>query len=97
MREVFAPSAFSPNNDGVNDIFYLQGKGDAKVIYLRIFDRWGNQVFQIQNGRLNDQSQGWNGIVNEKIVPSQSFIYIAEIEFLDGTRKRLSGEISLIK
>ncbi|MDX1941828.1 MAG: gliding motility-associated C-terminal domain-containing protein [Saprospiraceae bacterium] len=97
VREVFAPSAFSPNNDGVNDIFYLQGKGDAKVIYLRIFDRWGNQVFQIQNGRLNDQSQGWNGKTNGKIVPSQSFIYIAEIEFLDGTRKRLSGEISLIK
>lgn len=97
VRNIFAPTAFSPNNDGVNDVFYLQGKSDAKILYLRIFDRWGNQVFQVQNGVLNDQTFGWDGKVNSKMVSNQAFIYVAELEFPDGVRKRLSGEVALIK
>jgi len=93
VREIFAPTAFSPNNDGVNDIFYLQGKREARIIYFRIFDRWGNQVFEVQNGILNDLTFGWNG----KNGSNQTFIYVAEIEFLDGAKKRLSGEVSLVK
>lgn len=97
VRNIFAPTAFSPNNDGINDIFYLQGKSDAKVIYLRIFDRWGNQVFHVQNGLLNDPIYGWNGSVRSKLVSPQTFAYVAELEFPDGIRKRLQGEVSLVK
>lgn len=97
VRHIFAPTAFSPNNDGVNDIFYLQGKINTRIIYLRIFDRWGNQVFQVQNGILNDPNFGWNGSVQSKFVPSQSFVYLAEIEFPDGVKKQISGEVALLR
>jgi gliding motility-associated-like protein len=93
LRKVYAPTAFSPNGDGVNDVFYLQGKGAAKIVYLRIFDRWGNQVFAVQNGALNEVNSGWNG----KNGAAQTYVYVAEIEFLDGVKKRLRGEVALLK
>ncbi|MFN7118545.1 MAG: T9SS type B sorting domain-containing protein, partial [Saprospiraceae bacterium] len=97
VRQIYAPTAFSPNGDGVNDIFYLQGKYAAKIIYFRIFDRWGNQIFQVQNGVLNDPDFGWNGQVAGQQINAQAYLYMAEIEFADGIKQRLSGEVSLIK
>ncbi|MBK8703006.1 MAG: gliding motility-associated C-terminal domain-containing protein [Saprospiraceae bacterium] len=51
---IYAPNAFSPNSDGINDVFYLQGKGGRSIDRLRIFDRWGNVVFDKTDGQLND-------------------------------------------
>lgn len=97
VREVFSPSAFSPNGDGINDIFYLQGKGDTKILYLRIFDRWGNLVFQIQNSYINDAAFGWDGTWKNKPLPAQSFIFVARLEFADQAQKQLSGEVTLLR
>lgn len=97
VRQIYVPTAFSPNGDGVNDVFYLQGKYEAKIIYLRIFDRWGNQVFQMQNGVLNDPVFGWKGQVTGNHMNTQAYLYTAEIEFADGIRKHLSGEIVAVK
>ena len=45
-RRLYAPNAFSPNDDGDNDYFFLQCPDVAALQFLKVFDRWGNLVFE---------------------------------------------------
>ncbi|HRD82001.1 MAG TPA: gliding motility-associated C-terminal domain-containing protein, partial [Saprospiraceae bacterium] len=58
---LFAPNAFSPNDDGINDVFMLfGGNGVERVAMLRIFDRWGNMMFEARDFLPGDPQFGWN-------------------------------------
>lgn len=97
VRAIFAATAFSPNGDNVNDIFYLQGSERiAQVKQLLIFDRWGNLLFDHRGGTINDVTQGWNGRFNDKIADAGTYVWIATIEFLDGKTAQFSGEVILV-
>ena len=61
-----AYQGFSPNNDGVNDNFYISGMEQYPINELRIYDRWGAQVFSAQNFQPNDPASGWDGIFKTK-------------------------------
>jgi gliding motility-associated-like protein len=54
--EVWMPTAFSPNEDNINNIFTAKTGADIDIFHYRIFDRWGNKVFE-----TNDIAQGWDG------------------------------------
>jgi gliding motility-associated-like protein len=95
-RKIFAPNIFSPNNDGENDIFYLQGQL-ANIRRLVILNRWGNVVFERNNIPLNDAQNGWNGTFKGEILPPDTFIWLADIEFLDKVIDFFSGTVSLVK
>jgi len=97
-RPVYAPNAFSPNNDGVNDFFTLYGgKGATAVRYLRIFDRWGDLVYERENFPLNEASLGWDGFHRGKKMGTDVFAYVAEVDFIDGISLMLKGNISLLR
>lgn len=66
---VFIPNAFSPNDDGLNDIF-LPVVNAVSHYYFIIFDRWGHKVFE-----TNDSSAGWNGYLNGKLCPKDIYVY----------------------
>ena len=94
-RHVFVPNAFSPNNDGNNDTFTIYGGGDVvKIKNLQVFDRWGAVVFSNADFQANDETQGWNGKVNNKKNAGNVFIYFAEIEFLDGRVEVYKGDVT---
>ena len=97
-REVFVPNAFSPDDNGFNDIFYLQSKNDIPIKTFKVFNRWGALVFEQEEGcSTNDTSCGWDGsFFNEKL-NSGVFIYFAQLEFLDGFTLELTGDVTLIK
>ena len=61
IRKLFSANAFSPNDDGINDWFYLQSKNDLAIKSFKIFDRWGGLVFEKGNISTNVESNGWNG------------------------------------
>ena len=62
--KIFIPNAFSPNGDGVNDIFSIYGNIDLKeIVSLDIFNRWGELIFQGAN--LN-AGEGWDGMIRNK-------------------------------
>ena len=61
-NNVFVPDLFSPNGDGVNDIFYPRGNGLFKVKGLKIFNRWGEAVFEKNSFNANDPAAGWDGM-----------------------------------
>ncbi|MFK8006705.1 MAG: gliding motility-associated C-terminal domain-containing protein [Saprospiraceae bacterium] len=94
-RNVFVPNAFSPNNDGNNDTFTIYGGDDVvKIKNFQVFDRWGAVVFSNTDFQVNDETQGWNGKVNNKKNAGNVFIYFAEIEFLDGRIEVYKGDVT---
>ncbi|HEV7331677.1 MAG TPA: PKD domain-containing protein [Flavisolibacter sp.] len=94
---VFVPNTFSPNGDGSNDIFYVRGKGLSRVKTLRIFNRWGQVVFERVNFNVNDESMGWNGTFKgAKAVPD---VYVYQVEiFCDNNQVvKFEGNVALIQ
>ncbi|MFM7091172.1 MAG: gliding motility-associated C-terminal domain-containing protein [Bacteroidota bacterium] len=70
----YAPDAFSPNGDQVNDVFFIYGE-DIISLKLEIYDRWGNFIFQ-----SNAIDQGWNGSYKNKDLDTGAYLWKAEIE-----------------
>ena len=89
--DVFIPNAFSPNGDGINDIFYVRGNC-IKDMNLVIFDRWGEKVFE-----SNDISKGWDGVFKANYLNSAVFSYYLDATLITGEQIRLEGNISLIR
>ena len=87
--KVYFPNVFSPNFDGLNDIFKVEGEqGLIQAIELSIFDRWGNLVFE---------GAEWDGSTKGNILDAGVFIYVAELIMSDGIERQFSGEVTLIK
>jgi len=97
-KNVFIPNAFSPNGDTQNDIFFINTDLSAvKVNYLRVFDRWGEILFEDVDFPPNDPTYGYDGKLAGKYLNPQVLIYIAEIEFIDGDVKTYQGDVTLMR
>jgi gliding motility-associated-like protein len=64
------PDAFTPNGDGVNDVIHVKGKNIDEVLEFKVFNRWGNIVFE-----TSDIDKGWDGTLNGKKLPSDTYTY----------------------
>ncbi len=93
----FFPNTFSPNGDGSNDIFYPRGNGIYNIQSLRIFNRWGEVVFENRNFAPNDANAGWNGTYKGiKAVPGV-YIFQAEVICASGEVFKINGNVALIQ
>lgn len=90
----FVPNSFSPNGDGVNDLFVPYGAGwDLKTYLLIIYDRWGQEVF-----RSSDINNAWDGSLNGKLIQTQSvFRYSLMLEEYAGIVHQYYGTVLLLK
>lgn len=95
-KDVFVPNAFSPNMDGINDYFFIQSKNPVSVISLKIFSRWGEVVYLKEKSYSNIPEEGWNGTFNNEVAPPGVYIWVAELEFNNGERKVLKGDVSIL-
>jgi gliding motility-associated-like protein len=96
---VFVPNTFSPNGDGKNDILYVRGKGIERVKSLRVFNRWGEIVFEKREIPANIESvqYGWDG-KNKGAPPHPDvYIYQAEVYCANGDILRFEGNVALIQ
>jgi gliding motility-associated-like protein len=89
--DVFVPNAFSPNNDGQNDVLYVRGVC-IKDMDFYVFNRWGEQVFH-----STDPAIGWNGTWRGQPCENAVFTYLLKATLMDGTEQTLKGNVSLIK
>jgi gliding motility-associated-like protein len=95
---VFIPNAFTPNNDGLNDVFYVSGYGIAKVKRFSIFDRWGKLLFNKENFPAGDRKFGWDGnVLGSEVTVTTAFVYIVEVECVGGTTIPLKGSVLLVR
>ena len=97
--KVYIPNAFSPNNDGVNDSFtaYSDPEMIVQIKNMRIYDRWGNTLFERSDFAANDPSLGWDGIFKGSLMNDGVFAYWIEVELIDGTTSTFKGDVAIIK
>ncbi len=95
--KVFIPNTFTPNNDGMNDLFYPRGKGVSEVLYFRIYNRWGQLVYVRTHFKLNDKSAGWDGTFNDKSLPPGVFVYQTAMRCESGDVFKLDGNVTLLR
>ncbi len=96
-RGIYIPNVFSPNGDGMNDRFYIMGKGFAQILTLNIYDRWGNLVFNQKSGEINDSNGGWDGLFTGRTAPTGVYHYYAKIVYLDLIEESFVGDLTLIR
>jgi gliding motility-associated-like protein len=98
-QAIYIPTAFTPNGDRLNDRFYIRGFGLKTINYLRIFDRWGREVFNKKHFAANDQHMGWDGNLPGGNLPAatSSYAYIAEVVCSEGIPVIVRGTVTLIR
>lgn len=96
-KNYFIPNTFSPNNDGQNDVFYPRGNGLDRIQSMRIFNRWGELVFERRNFPANSQSEGWNGLIRGMPAQSDAYVYIIEVICENGQIVPIKGNVTLIR
>jgi gliding motility-associated-like protein len=92
---VMVPSAFSPNNDGLNDVFTVRGITTIKN--LAIYNRWGNIVYEKINFFAGDRSNGWDGTFKGEPQPPGTYLYFIQMECPGGNLFVKKGTLVLVK
>ncbi len=95
--QAFIPNTFTPNGDGENDMFYPHGSGITQVVNMRIYNRWGEVVFQKSNFMMNDKSAGWDGSFKGQPLPPDAFIYTIDALCPNGENISWKGDVTLIR
>lgn len=85
------PNVFSPNGDGVNDLFLVQQQG-LVAFECTLLNRWGQEV-----GRMTGPEQGWNGRKDGEPLPEGTYYYVVRASGLDGRAYDLSGAVTLVR
>jgi gliding motility-associated-like protein len=95
----FLPNTFSPNGDGVNDIFAPRGVGITRVNSMRIFNRWGEMVFEKMNFVANDRTPtgGWDGNYKGKPASADVYVYIIEFVCENAAIVPVKGNVALVR
>ena len=95
----YMPNIFSPNNDGINETFtvYIPEGATAVVNHFRIYDRWGEEVFLVENIEIPSDPIEWNGRMNGKHVVPGVYAYTIQLEFYNGQLEEHHGTVQVIR
>jgi len=98
-RGVYVPTGFSPNGDGNNDLLVVHGKGVQirRVKMFRVFDRWGELLYEDFDFAVNDAQRGWNGTFRGENCQAGVYVWYAEVEYQDGFDQVVQGNTTLIR
>ena len=95
---VFIPSGFSPNNDKQNDSFTVfAGKSVHQILSLRVYSRTGELVFENKNFPPSSEEAGWDGTFKGKRMRPDVYVFVADVEFINGDTKTYRGDITLLR
>jgi len=92
LCKVFVPTAFTPNGDGKNDLFKILGTENISSLHLKIFNRWGEIVFETR-----DKAKGWDGRHKGVPAPLGNYVYLLEYkDAVSGALQSMRGSFILI-
>jgi gliding motility-associated-like protein len=95
--QVYLPNTFTPDGNGVNDIFYPRGKGIANINHFRIYDRWGELVFERSNIAVDDKNNGWDGKKGGRMLSPDIYVYTVEATCDTGDPIKWQGDVMLLR
>jgi gliding motility-associated-like protein len=86
LPDLFVPTVFSPNNDGINDFFQIRYTG-TETFSLQVHDRWGRQAFS-----ADSQNSAWDGTTNGANMAEGTYYYVLTIG-----ENRYTGNVTLLR
>ena len=95
----YIPNVFAPkSNNAQNSIFrpYVTNKVE-NINFMRIFNRWGLLVYERNDFPIFDESAGWDGTLQGKLLDSDVFVFFLEVKFIDGSVELISGDVTLLR
>jgi gliding motility-associated-like protein len=98
-KGVYVPTGFTPNNDLVNDLLVVHGKERQvnKILVFRVYDRWGELLYEDLNFPVNELSRGWDGSFRGQACDPGVYVWVLEAEYIDGFVEQLQGNVTLIR
>jgi gliding motility-associated-like protein len=100
---IFIPDAFTPNDDGVNDLFYVRSSNPS-VQYLercQVFDQYGEIVFETGTdglpAQVEDERFGWDGTFRGQKAEAGTYRYLVVLRYIDGASARFTGSLQLLR
>ena len=98
-RNINVPTGFTPGGDGVNDLLHVHGSSYLveKITLFRIFDRWGELLYENGNFDINDTTVGWDGTFRGQEMPPGVYVWYMEVKFIDGSSETYKGHTTLIR
>jgi gliding motility-associated-like protein len=96
-QQVFLPNTFTPNGDGKNDVFYPRGAGISLIKSFRIYNRWGELLFERVNIEPNDETNAWDGSYKGDNPRSDVFVYVVEAVCSTGQPILIKGDVTIIR
>ncbi len=95
--DLFIPNAFSPNDDGINDVLEIYTGTDVAMIErFTIFDRWGGILFEEKNCSAGQIQCSWDGRSNTQKLQEGIYVYLVEARFIDDMIKTFAGDVLLV-
>ncbi len=91
-KAIFVPNTFTPNGDGLNDKLFVRGGGLRGIEYFRIFDRWGDLVFE-----SHDLNEGWDGTVKGRPGDVATYAYVLVGVCSSGSTVQMAGNVTLVR
>lgn len=91
------PNAFTPDGDGLNDLFRIPAFGVSRVIHFRIFNSWGQLIFEKKDFAVGDPAGSWDGRLKGIDQPAGAYVYFVEIECTADKRFQKKGTVMLIR
>lgn len=97
LRAVAVPTGFTPNSDNVNDQLVVHGRPGTMINTFRVFDRWGELIFEENNFEVNSSTNGWDGTFRGSPSNSDTYLWVLEVQYADGSTEILRGQTNLIR
>ena len=97
-NSLFVPNTFTPNGDGENDVFYPRcGSEIDQITSFRIYNRWGELIFEKQNVVPNDISSAWDGSYKDKLPLPEVFVYVTDAICKNGAKINKKGSVTIVR
>lgn len=98
ITELYVPNIFSPNNDGIHDLWQVNaGPSVTEIQEVRVYDRWGNLQYEWLNPTDPNSWPGWDGITRGKKAEVGVYVYYIKVKLTDGTTTVIEGDVTIVE
>jgi len=97
---VYIPNSFSPNRDGINDVFSIYASANSRIqniLSMEVFSRWGEALYEQRNFLPDNGLSGWDGSFRGEPMGQDVFVYTVFILLEDGNTQLLKGNVTLVR